>query len=90
MACQTIAFGKGVCGTAASRAETQLVANVDRYPGHIACDSDSKSEIVVPVISDGNVVAIIDIDCVLEDSFDEEDRVGLENLAVLIARSCNW
>ena len=90
VACQTIAFGKGVCGTAASQAETQLVANVDQYPGHIACDSDSKSEIVVPIINDGKVVAVVDIDCVFEDSFDGEDRAGLEELAALIARNCNW
>ena len=63
---------------------------MDLYPGHIACDSDSKSEIVVPVINDGKVVAIVDIDCVFENGFDGEDRVELENLAALIARSCNW
>ncbi|RDL38950.1 uncharacterized protein BP5553_03290 [Venustampulla echinocandica] len=63
VACQIIAFGRGVCGTAASTETTQLVHNVDDFPGHISCDGDSKSEIVVPILVHGKVVGIIDVDC---------------------------
>jgi L-methionine (R)-S-oxide reductase len=94
VACQTIAFGRGVCGTAASSQTTQLVPDVERFPGHIACDGDSKSEIVVPIIaSDGyssKVVAIIDIDCADLNGFDEVDQKYLEQLAELLGRSCDW
>ncbi|TKA35585.1 hypothetical protein B0A54_13172 [Friedmanniomyces endolithicus] len=90
VACQTIAFGRGVCGVAAASGETQLVPDVERFPGHIACDGDSKSEIVVPVIQDGKVVAIIDIDCAVVNGFDEEDRQYLQQLAELLAKSCDW
>jgi L-methionine (R)-S-oxide reductase len=90
VACQTILFGRGVCGTAAAAGETQLVADVDRFPGHIACDGDSKSEIVVPVMVQGKVVAVIDVDWGLVEGFDEVDREWLERLAVLLAESCNW
>ncbi|TKA34829.1 hypothetical protein B0A54_14042 [Friedmanniomyces endolithicus] len=90
VACQTIAFGRGVCGTAAVSGESQLVPDVDHFPGHIACDGDSKSEIVVPMIKGGKVVAIIDIDCAVADGFDEEDRQYLQQLAELLAESCDW
>ncbi|GAB0133274.1 hypothetical protein EsDP_00001686 [Epichloe bromicola] len=94
VACQTIQFGKGVCGAAAASQETQLVANVDKFPGHIACDGDSKSEIVVPILAekDGEkkVVAIIDVDCAVENGFDELDRKYLEELASLLGKSCDW
>lgn len=99
VACQTIAFGRGVCGTAASEARTQLVADVDAFPGHIACDADSRSEIVVPIVvggsaSDGNgkgkVVAIIDVDCAVLNGFDEVDQLWLERIAELLAKSCDW
>ncbi|KAF4126282.1 L-methionine (R)-S-oxide reductase, partial [Geosmithia morbida] len=94
VACQTIAFGKGVCGAAAQSQETQLVRNVDEFPGHIACDGDSKSEIVVPIFSstsgERRVVAIIDIDCAVLDGFDEVDQRHLEKLAGLLSRSCDW
>ena len=90
VACQTIAFGKGVCGTAAATVETQLVADVETYPGHIACDGDSKSEIVVPIVRNGKVVAIIDIDCAVKNGFDAEDHKALEELAHLLAQSCDW
>ncbi|GAB1313992.1 hypothetical protein MFIFM68171_04202 [Madurella fahalii] len=97
VACQTIAFGRGVCGAAAAQQTTQLVPDVDAFPGHIACDGDSRSEIVVPILADGDgvgevkkVVAIIDVDCAVPDGFDEVDRVWLERLAGLIGRSCDW
>jgi len=70
--------------------ETQLVPNVEEFPGHIACDGDSKSEIVVPVLVEGKVVAIIDIDCAQLQGFDEADRKELEKFAGLLARACDW
>jgi L-methionine (R)-S-oxide reductase len=90
VACQTIKFGKGVCGTAAEKMETQLVPDVEAFPGHIACDGNSKSEIVVPILVKGKVAAIIDIDCADIQGFDEVDRGALEDLAELLARSCDW
>ncbi|KAF1983909.1 GAF domain-like protein [Aulographum hederae CBS 113979] len=90
VACQTIPFARGVCGTAASTQKTQLVLDVDAFPGHIACDSNSKSEIVVPIVKDGVCVAIIDIDCAELGGFDGEDAVALERMAGLLARSCNF
>ena len=94
VACQTIRFGRGVCGTAAATQETQLVADVEEFPGHIACDSESKSEIVVPIIVESDagkkVVAIIDIDCAVVNGFDEVDTRYLSELAELLAKSCDW
>lgn len=84
-----------MCGTAAETRETQLVKNVEEFPGHIACDSESQSEIVVPIIAslDGGapqVVAIIDIDCATLNGFDEVDKKNLEEMASLISKSCDW
>ncbi|KAM7191462.1 GAF domain-like protein [Naviculisporaceae sp. PSN 640] len=90
VACQIIQFGRGVCGTAASTKETQLVPDVEKFPGHIACDGDSKSEIVVPIVVGDKVVAIVDIDCAVENGFDEVDRRYLEQLADFIGKSCDW
>ncbi|KAK3360110.1 GAF domain-like protein [Lasiosphaeria hispida] len=91
VACQTIAFGRGVCGVAAKTQKTQLVPDVDAFPGHIACDGASRSEIVVPiVVGDKGVVAIIDVDCAVPDGFDDLDRVWLEKLAELVGKSCDW
>ncbi|KAG4440059.1 hypothetical protein IFR05_004452 [Cadophora sp. M221] len=90
VACQTILFGRGVCGTAASSKTTQLVPDVEAFPGHIACDGDSKSEIVVPILKGEEVVAIIDIDCAELNGFDEVDQRWLERLAVLLGEACNW
>ena len=84
-ACIRIPLGRGVCGTAAASGETQLVADVHAFPGHIACDAASRSELVVPVIRDGAVVAVIDLDSPLAARFDAEDRAGLEALAALVA-----
>lgn len=90
VACQTIKFGKGVCGAAAANCTTQLVPDVEQFPGHIACDGDSKSEIVVPIIKNDRVVAIIDIDCAVESGFDQEDQVKLEEVAKILADACDW
>ena len=81
IACTRIRYGKGVCGTAWKEAATQIVPDVDLFPGHIACNSDSKSEIVVPVIRDGKVVAVLDIDSDELNSFDETDAVYLEKIS---------
>ena len=80
VACTRIPLGKGVCGTAAFTNQTQRVADVHQFDGHIACDSASNSEIVVPVFAQGNVVAVLDIDSPIFDRFDEEDQKGLELL----------
>ncbi|KAL1614743.1 hypothetical protein SLS54_009500 [Diplodia seriata] len=90
VACQTIRFGRGVCGAAAASQQTQLVPDVEKFPGHIACDGASKSEIVVPIVQNGKTVAIIDIDCAELDGFDEEDKKYLEELAALLAGSCDF
>ena len=80
-ACSQIAIGKGVCGTAAGRKETVIVQSVDEFPGHIACDAASRSEIVVPLISEGRLIGVLDLDSPLSARFDNEDRAGLERLA---------
>lgn len=90
VACQTIKFGKGVCGTAAATKTTQLVEDVEKFPGHIACDSESQSEIVVPIVVGDKVVAIIDVDCAVLNGFDETDKKNLEQLADLLSKSCDW
>ncbi|KAL1593471.1 hypothetical protein SLS59_009351 [Nothophoma quercina] len=69
---------------------TQLVPDVEKFPGHIACDGASKSEIVVPIVQGDKVVAIIDIDCAEENGFDEEDQKALEELAALLAEACDF
>ena len=84
-ACIRIPVGKGVCGAAAATAETQLVADVHAFPGHIACDADSRSELVVPVLRDGVVVAVIDLDSPSQSRFDADDAAGVEALAERIA-----
>ncbi len=78
VACIRIAPGRGVCGTALQRDETQLVPDVHAFPGHIACDSASNSEIVVPIHSGGRVAAVLDLDSPLPGRFTENDRAGLE------------
>lgn len=80
VACTRIPLGKGVCGTAAYTDQTQRVADVHQFDGHIACDSASNSEIVVPVRANGKVVAVLDIDSPIFDRFDEDDQKGLELL----------
>ena len=85
IACTRIAFGKGVCGTAWSQARTQLVDDVDQFPGHIACSSASRSEIVVPIMGSGQVVAVLDVDSDQLADFDATDVYWLEQLADLLA-----
>ena len=80
-ACIRIKFGEGVCGAAAASREVQLVRDVDAFPGHIACDSASKSEIVVPIVRDGELIAVLDIDSPSLARFDEDDRAGCVRLA---------
>ncbi len=82
-ACLRIAIGKGVCGTAAARGETVLVPDVDQFPGHIACDPNSRSELVVPLVDEGAVIGVLDLDSPLVARFDEADREGCERLAAL-------
>lgn len=86
-ACVRIALGRGVCGTAAARRETQVVPDVHAFPGHIACDPASRSEIVVPLVQDGAVLGVLDIDSARPDRFTAADRAGLEAVAKLYAAS---
>jgi L-methionine (R)-S-oxide reductase len=82
-ACVRIAVGKGVCGTAAQQRATVIVRDVHQFPGHIACDSASNSEIVVPLLRQSEVLGVLDLDSPRAGRFDEEDRAGLEPLAAL-------
>lgn len=84
IACTRIAYGKGVCGTAWERQETIVVPDVEEFPGHIACSSESRSEIVVPVWRDDKVIAVLDIDSEKLGTFDETDKVWLEKIASLL------
>ncbi len=84
-ACIRIALGEGVCGTAAASGATQLIGDVHAFPGHIACDSNSASELVVPVKRGGKVIAVIDLDSPSLMRFDADDAAGIEELAKLLA-----
>ena len=84
-ACIRIAMGSGVCGVAAETGVTQLVEDVHAFPGHIACDAVTNSELVVPIVRNGAVVAVIDLDSPTTARFDQEDRLGIERLATRIA-----
>ena len=84
-ACIRIPLGRGVCGTAAASGATQLVDDVHAFPGHIACDATSRSELVVPVVREGAVIAVIDLDSPLPARFDADDRAGIEALGALVA-----
>lgn len=87
VACTIIPIGKGVCGTAAASDSTQLVPDVHKFPGHIACDSASNSEIVVPIHRKGALFGVLDIDSPLFDRFTEEDRSGLEEFVRILEKS---
>lgn len=87
LACTRIRRGKGVCGTAWEEARTQVVPDVDQFPGHIACSSDSKSEIVVPILKDNEVVGVLDIDSDRLDSFDDTDARYLEEICRMLSGS---
>jgi GAF domain-containing protein len=84
-ACIRIPFGRGVCGAAAQTCETQLVEDVHAFPGHIACDANSASELVVPVMRDGKVIAVVDLDSPSRGRFDHDDALGIETLVAVIA-----
>ena len=89
-ACSAIVLGSGVCGTVAASGETLVVPNVHDFPGHIACDEASQSEIVLPVIVEGCVVAVLDIDSPVPDRFSTDDVLGLEAYTALLSRYIDW
>ncbi len=89
-ACIRIPLKRGVCGAAASTKQLQLVADVHRFPGHIACDSASRSEIVLPILKDGEVVGVLDIDSPILNRFDEEDAAGLQRLVAILEANCRF
>jgi L-methionine (R)-S-oxide reductase len=86
-ACIRIKFGDGVCGVAAETRQVQRVADVNAFPGHIACDSASSSELVVPIIRDGNLIAVLDLDSPNKGRFTAEDEAGCVRLAEILAKS---
>lgn len=86
VACYTIKKGKGVCGTAWEQKNTIVVPDVEKFPGHIACSSKSRSEIVIPVFNGSDVVAVIDVDSANLNAFDDKDKEGLEKIAETIRR----
>jgi L-methionine (R)-S-oxide reductase len=89
-ACVRIAVGKGVCGAAAAKRETIVVPDVDAFPGHIACDPASKSEIVVPLLAHDAVIGVLDIDSPVRNRFTDADRELFEQLAALLVASSDW
>ncbi len=89
-ACIHIPIGKGVCGAAVSQGKTQLIPDVHAFPGHIACDSESNSEIVIPIFVDNTVIGVLDIDSPVFDRFDEIDREGLEEVVRILVVGCEW
>lgn len=86
VACVRIPFSKGVCGAAARTRETQRVEDVHAFPGHIACDSASNSELVVPLVKDGRLIGVLDLDSPSVGRFSEEDQAGIERLAAIFLR----
>ena len=89
-ACAHIAVGKGVCGTAVLRGAALAVPDVRRFPGHIACDADSVSELAVPLRAEGKIVGVLDIDSPVPGRFSESDSHMLEKIAALVAARCRW
>jgi GAF domain-containing protein len=89
-ACVRIPVGQGVCGAAAARRETLVVPDVNRFPGHIACDPASRSEIVVPILENGVLRGVLDVDAPETERFDEEDRVGLERFVEALTPRIAW
>ena len=89
-ACIRIPVTKGVCGTAVRTGETQVVPDVHLFPGHVACDSASESEIVIPIRHEGQIAAVLDIDSVVKDRFSAEDAEGLEAFVRLIEEKISW
>ena len=90
VACVRIPFGRGVCGTAAAKKTSQLVEDVHQFPGHIACDSASNSEVVVPIFKDGQVVGVLDIDSPSVARFTQEDLAGLEQVVKALESCANF
>lgn len=86
-ACVRIPLNRGVCGAAASQRQTQLVPDVHAFPGHIACDAASRSEIVVPLVRQGELIGVWDVDSPVPDRFDEDDRQGMEALCAIFLAS---
>ena len=89
-ACVRIPLGQGVCGTAAARRETLVVPDVNRFPGHIACDAASRSEIVVPILENGVLRGVLDVDAPEPARFDDEDRAGLERYVEVLVPRIDW
>lgn len=89
-ACIRIPLGTGVCGTAAAGRRSLVVPDVHQFPGHIACDSASNSEIVVPLLVDGRVRGVLDLDSPSIGRFDDADRAGLEQIAAIFTAACRW
>jgi GAF domain-containing protein len=90
VACVRIALGNGVCGTAAEQRKTLIVKDVHEFPGHIACDAASQSEIVVPLVKDGRLLGVLDLDSPNLARFDEQDREGLEGAAQLLLQASDF
>ena len=89
-ACRRIEVGKGVCGTAVAQRKTQLVPNVHAFPGHIACDGGSNSEIVVPIFRGDEVIGVIDLDRYSFDRYGKDEQEALEKIAELLSQGCDW
>lgn len=87
LACTQIEFGRGVCGKVAETFKTEIVPDVHKFPGHIACDSDSNSEIVVPVIKDSVLIGVLDLDSTIFNTFDETDKLYLEQLVDILIKN---
>lgn len=86
IACTEIKIGSGVCGTSAQKRETIIVPDVDKFPGHIACDVDSRSEIVIPIVKDGNLFGVLDLDSKEYNAFDEFDKKYLEEIINFLSK----
>lgn len=89
-ACTHIEIGKGVCGTAAASRQIQIVEDVNKFEGHIACDAASRSEIVIPIIKEGELIGVLDIDSPITDRFDKENGVYLQKFVDILNKYVNW
>ncbi|MGL6174159.1 MAG: GAF domain-containing protein [Cellulosilyticaceae bacterium] len=90
VACVRIKIGRGVCGTAVAEDQTQVVKDVHAFPGHIACDSASNSEVVIPMHGKGRIVGVLDIDSPIKERFDEVDAYYLERVVKILEEKCTW
>ncbi|WP_245592061.1 GAF domain-containing protein [Clostridiisalibacter paucivorans] len=89
-ACTRIPIGQGVCGTAAETLETQVVPDVNKFPGHIACDIESQSEIVIPIVNDEKLIGVLDIDSPTKNRFDQQDKKYLEEFVEILNKYIKW